>query len=111
MGQAEDFLATGLAEQRAALDGGDVSPSDLVDASLARIEATASLSAVTSTRPEAAAAAERIASGGARSPLDGVPILLKDNIVQAGEPATCASRMLEDFVRECAEMGVEPTAW
>jgi len=103
MGQAEDLLAKGLADQRAALDGGDVSASALVDASLARIEATASLSAVVSTRPDAAraeaeAAAQRIAEGGARSVLDGVPILLKDNIVQAGEPATCASRILENFV-------------
>ncbi|MCR9095978.1 MAG: Asp-tRNA(Asn)/Glu-tRNA(Gln) amidotransferase subunit GatA [bacterium] len=103
MGQAEDLLAKGLAEQRAALDGGDVSASALVDASLARIEATRALSAVVSTRPEAAraeaeAATARIAEGGARSTLDGVPILLKDNIVQAGEPATCASRILENFV-------------
>ncbi|MEM9176573.1 MAG: Asp-tRNA(Asn)/Glu-tRNA(Gln) amidotransferase subunit GatA [Myxococcota bacterium] len=103
MGQAEDLLAKGLAEQRAALDGGEVSPGALVDASLARIAAKANLSAVVSARADAAraeaeAAAERIASGEARSALDGIPILLKDNIVQAGEPATCASRILENFV-------------
>ena len=34
----------------------------------------------------------------ARSPLDGIPIALKDNLVQAGEPATCASRILEGYV-------------
>ena len=27
-----------------------------------------------------------------------MPVLLKDNIVQAGEPATCSSRILENFV-------------
>jgi aspartyl-tRNA(Asn)/glutamyl-tRNA(Gln) amidotransferase subunit A len=32
------------------------------------------------------------------SAIDGLPVLLKDNIVQAGEPATCASRILENFV-------------
>jgi len=103
MGRAEDLLATGLADQRAGLDRGDVVSTDLVEASLARIEAYADLSAVVSTRAdgaraEAEAAAERIAAGKERSALDGVPILLKDNIVQRGEPATCASRILENFV-------------
>ena len=103
MGRAEDLLAKGLADQREALDRGEVRSTELLDASLGCIEAHRGLRAVVSTRSEAAreeavAADERIASGGALSALDGVPVLLKDNIVQSGEPATCASRILEDFV-------------
>lgn len=103
MSQAETLLASSLSEQRAGLDSGDVSASELIDASLARIAAHASLNAVVSTRDaaaraEAEAASKRIAEGRALSPLDGLPILLKDNIVQAGEPATCSSRILENFV-------------
>lgn len=103
MSSAESLLAGTLADQRAGLDGGSVRADELVEASLARIERHADLTAVVSTRPERAraeaeAAAKRIAAGEARSPLDGIPILLKDNIVQAGEPATCASRILEGFV-------------
>jgi aspartyl-tRNA(Asn)/glutamyl-tRNA(Gln) amidotransferase subunit A len=103
MTSAESLLAGGLSELRAGLDRGEVSSSELVEACLARIKALGSLDAVVSTRGEAALAeateaARRIADGAARSPLDGIPILLKDNIVQAGEPATCASRILEGFV-------------
>ena len=103
MGSSESLLAASLTERREGLDRGDATSSELVDASLARIAARADLSAVISirdaaARAEAEAASKRIADGKALSVLDGVPILLKDNIVQAGEPATCSSRILEDFV-------------
>jgi len=88
---ASDLLAGGLAAQREGLDRGDATASELVEASLARIEATSSLAVVISTRGDAAraeaeAASKRIAAGEARSPLDGLPVLLKDNIVQTDEP-------------------------
>ncbi|MBJ20510.1 MAG: Asp-tRNA(Asn)/Glu-tRNA(Gln) amidotransferase subunit GatA [bacterium] len=103
MSQAETLLAGNLSDQREGLDRGDISASELIDASLARIAACEDLAAVVSTRDtaaraEAEAASKRIAEGKPLSALDGVPILLKDNIVQAGEPATCASRILENFV-------------
>jgi aspartyl-tRNA(Asn)/glutamyl-tRNA(Gln) amidotransferase subunit A len=103
MGSADSLLATSLADQREGLDRGDASASELIDASLSRIAAHGSLSAVVSTRDDGAradaeAASKRIAAGKTLSPLDGIPILLKDNIVQAGEPATCASRILENYV-------------
>jgi aspartyl-tRNA(Asn)/glutamyl-tRNA(Gln) amidotransferase subunit A len=47
---------------------------------------------------EAGEADERRARGAARSPLDGIPVALKDNMVQAGERTSCASRILENFV-------------
>src|SRR5690606_14003226 len=40
----------------------------------------------------------RLAAGEPRSLLDGIPVVLKHNIVEQGQPATCASRMLEGFV-------------
>ena len=47
---------------------------------------------------QAAAADERRAAGKALSDWDGVPIALKDAIAVKGQPLTCASRMLENFV-------------
>ena len=103
MSEAESLLAGPLPAQREGLDRGDVTASELVEASLERIRAHAGLVAVISTRDtaalaEAEAAASRIAAGRPRSLLDGIPVLLKDNIVQAGEPASCASRILEGYV-------------
>ncbi|MEY3000767.1 MAG: hypothetical protein RL648_981 [Verrucomicrobiota bacterium] len=40
----------------------------------------------------------RRARGEALSPLDGIPVGIKDVIAIEGEPLTCASRMLESFV-------------
>ena len=92
-----------LKEQRAALDSCELTSIELVDQSLARAQAVSGLGLLVSlreaaAREEAAAADERLARGGRLSPLDGLPIVIKDNIVQRGEPATCASRMLENFV-------------
>jgi aspartyl-tRNA(Asn)/glutamyl-tRNA(Gln) amidotransferase subunit A len=92
-----------LALQRAALADGTVSSRELVEAALARAERCAGLHLVVGTRAEAAlaeatASDERRARGATRGPLDGVPALLKDNMVQRGEPTTCASRILEGFV-------------
>ncbi len=92
-----------LCELRAALDAGRVSARELVAASLARAEARADLNAVLALRPEPAlaeaeAADARRARGAVRSPLDGVPVVLKDNIVQAGEPGACASRILDGWI-------------
>lgn len=40
----------------------------------------------------------RRAEGTALSPLDGVPVAVKDNLAMKGHVCSCASRMLEDFV-------------
>ncbi|GAB5559342.1 MAG: Asp-tRNA(Asn)/Glu-tRNA(Gln) amidotransferase subunit GatA [Synoicihabitans sp.] len=47
---------------------------------------------------QAAAADQRRAAGESRSPLDGVPIALKDVIAVRDQPLTAASKMLENFV-------------
>ena len=103
MGKADSLLAGSLSEQRAGLDRGDCSASELVQASLDAMTARTDLAAIVFRRDEAAlaeadSAGERIARGKTISPLDGIPVVLKDNIVQAGEPATCASRILEGYV-------------
>src|SRR5437870_5200687 len=49
-------------------------------------------------RAEAHESDARRARGEVRSPLDGIPVAIKDNLVRSGEPTTCASRILEGFV-------------
>ena len=88
---------------RVALDAGDVTSLALVDAALGRAEAAAPLVAFTHLRAERARAEARDsdarrARGETRGPLDGIPVAIKDLIVQEGEPCTCASRILEGFV-------------
>jgi aspartyl-tRNA(Asn)/glutamyl-tRNA(Gln) amidotransferase subunit A len=93
-----------LAELRAALDSGAVTAVALAERALARGAALdAKLHALLYPRreralAEAAEADARRARGERRSPLDGIPIAIKDCIVQAGEPATAASKILAGYV-------------
>jgi len=101
--QAETILSGTLESQREALDRSEITASELLEASLERIDRHAPLALVVtrqdeSARRDAAEASTRIAAGRPRSVLDGIPVVLKHNIVQKGESATCGSRMLENFV-------------
>jgi aspartyl-tRNA(Asn)/glutamyl-tRNA(Gln) amidotransferase subunit A len=93
-----------LPELRRALDAGELSSVALVERSLARAARVgASLGAFTRLRPDAAraeaeASDARRAAGQLLSPLDGIPIAIKDNLVRRGEVTTCASRILEGYV-------------
>ncbi len=93
-----------LTELREALDAGGVSSAELVEQALARGEAQQRrLGALVGTRAEAAreaaaAADARRARGELRSPLDGIPVALKDNISQAGAEVSCGSRILAGYV-------------
>lgn len=50
------------------------------------------------TLHQAEASDKRRAKGEALSPLDGIPVSIKDNMAQAGQPMTCGSKILKDFI-------------
>ncbi|MDP9460432.1 MAG: amidase family protein, partial [Actinomycetota bacterium] len=94
-----DLDTATIPELQAALDGGDFTAVQLTEAYLARIdELDGALGAVLSVNPDAAAEAAasdqvRLAAG-PRSPVEGIPVLLKDNVDMAGMPTTAGSRAL-----------------
>lgn len=82
----------------------EVSPVDVVDAQLARINATEpALNSFITLLPEAAQAAARraeseIQAGKYRGPLHGIPVGLKDLYNTAGVRTTSGSRIFDNFV-------------
>jgi len=82
----------------------EISPVELVDAALARIERAnpglnAFLTIVADEARRQARAAERaIRSGNASGPLHGIPISLKDNFWTRGIRSTAGSKILANFV-------------
>jgi aspartyl-tRNA(Asn)/glutamyl-tRNA(Gln) amidotransferase subunit A len=102
-----------LPEIRAALDAGRTTSQELVAQSLDRAaELQPVLNAFVGlrdagARADAVAADERRSRGRVRSPLDGVPVAIKDNMVQTGEPTTCASRILEGYVSPYTSTAVQ----
>jgi amidase len=91
------YDAFGLAELVA---GGDVKPSELLDAALARLsQVNPTLNAVVRTFEPAAR--EAVGDGLAHGPFAGVPFLIKDITLQVrGEPTTAGSRMFANAVAE-----------
>ena len=93
--------ATQLAAQLAA---GKISAVELVSACLARTQAVdGRVKAFNSCDAAGALAAarasdERRAAGQARGPLEGIPVGFKDVIAVEGQPLTCSSKMLANFV-------------
>ncbi len=82
-----------------ALSAGSLTAAELADFYLARIDAiNPQVRAVITVSPDAAAEAaasdKRRAAGGSLGPLDGVPVLVKDNVSAAGMPATAGSPAL-----------------
>ena len=99
--RAEDLVLGTLPEISAALEAGDVSSEELVTAYLMRIEqidrSGPTLQSVLATNPNAMSEAiesdARRAMGKANGPLDGVPILLKDNIESLDPMPTTAGAL------------------
>ncbi|NIZ92351.1 amidase [Kineococcus rubinsiae] len=95
-----------LSDAAAAIAATELSPVELTDSVLGRIEAVeGDLNAfVTVTadlaRASAAAAAEEIAHGGHRGPLHGIPIALKDLYDTAGVLTTSSSAVRATYVPE-----------
>ncbi len=99
-----DFTAGTIEDINAAIDAGALSSVRLVELSLARIAAFdehgPAINAVLRTNPNALERARALdderASSGRRSPLHGIPVVLKDNIDTADIPTTAGSFMLRN---------------
>ncbi|HHI80854.1 MAG TPA: Asp-tRNA(Asn)/Glu-tRNA(Gln) amidotransferase subunit GatA [Planctomycetes bacterium] len=97
------LLQLSASEMRDKAASGEVSPSELVEASLAAIEAhNKALGAFISVDAEGALArAKELEAAQARGkepgPLFGVPVGLKDNLCLIHQPMTCGSRILEGY--------------
>jgi len=88
-----------VANLRQALARGTITAAELASFYLARISRlNPALNAVITVDPaataEAAASDARRAAGAARGPLEGIPVLIKDNVSAAGLPATAGSPAL-----------------
>lgn len=100
-GPAHPDTISDLAER---LRRGEVSPVDLVEQSLARIEALNHQSHALITvlaedaRERARIAAQELAAGRDRGPLHGIPFTVKDLFDTAGVRTTGGSRLFEDYV-------------
>lgn len=101
---ARDVTAARLRE---AIDGGRLSSADIVLFYLDRIaRLNEELGAVISVSVDAAQQAKAIdlalANGSAAKPLTGIPVLVKDNIAAAGQPATAGSPALQHVISQDA---------
>ncbi len=87
-----------------ALASGELTASALLDDCLDRVTARNgemnALIHVDAGGAQAAAAESdrRHANGASLGPLDGIPVILKDNIAVRGAPLTCGSRILDGYV-------------
>ena len=106
--QATEPWAMSLAELAALIRDGALSPAELVNAYLARIEAMdGTLMAFNTVNAEAArAAARRLGDAPWSGPLHGIPLAIKDNYFTRGVRTTANSHIFADFVPE-----YDATAW
>jgi amidase len=98
-----DLQTATIPELQAAMNAGDLTSAQLVDAYLARIAAfdaggslkLNSVRTLASDAREQAAAADAARAAGDTRPLLGIPVLLKDNVSTADMPTTAGSIALE----------------
>lgn len=102
----DDLCALTIVEADRRIAAGELSPVELTEACLARIEETEpSVNAFINVTAEGAlgearVAEERARRGERRGPLDGIPLALKDLYETAGVPTTAASNILRGHVPE-----------
>ena len=101
---ATEIIFKPVSELAALLDAKQLSAVELVQAFAARTSAVDGRVKAFNSRDEAGAlrlaraADERRAQGQVRGPLDGIPIGMKDVIAVDGQPLTCSSKMLANYV-------------
>ncbi|WP_040588065.1 amidase [Sciscionella marina] len=99
-GDLAELLLAPIRTVRGLFDRGELSPLELTNAALDRVEQrNPSLGALSHAAPEQAleaarAATERLAGGAARGPLDGVVVAVKDLVAVRGVPLEAGSRVL-----------------
>lgn len=106
LGESLDLTTASIVELNAAMDAGALTSEKLVELSLARIEAFDQqgpmLNAVITINPRALETARELdrerVSRGRRSPIHGIPFVLKDNFDTADMPTTAGSVMLEGSI-------------
>lgn len=111
MGSTQLSWQLSAAELAAAFARGDTDPVAYLALAQKRIGAlNQKLNAIIAFDPRAEEAAressERIAQARARGPLEGIPVLVKDNILAAGMPCVWGSRVFKDYVAEADELPV-----
>src|SRR5262245_55360362 len=93
-----DVVETGIADLRAALQSGDVTSEELVEAYLSRIDAYdrngPQLNAMVELNPRA----RRDAAGQVLGPLDGIPYTAKDSYLAEGLTAAAGSHAFAHLV-------------
>ena len=101
---SEDLYYKTATELRRLLENRTISAVELVQSAIARTKATDDkVRAYLDTNEDEAielarASDERRANGKILGPLDGIPVSIKDLIVEKGKLARCSSRILENFV-------------
>ena len=97
-----DITELTLGGLTAAMEAGEISSAEATKATLAQIEKNSGLGAYVTVCGDsalaAAEAADKARASGAKAPLLGVPIAVKDNICTEGIRTTCASRFLENYI-------------
>ena len=101
---ADGLIFQPVASLAAQLAAGKISSAELMRAFAARTTAVDGRVRAFNSRDEAGALAfaaasdARRAAGKSRGPLDGIPVGFKDVIAVEGQPLTCSSKMLANFV-------------
>lgn len=95
---ASDFARLTLESAGEGLRKGDFSPEELIEASIARMDAfEPSVNAIITRNDDAARQAAK-AKPDAKLPLAGIPVALKDNIQTRGVRTTCGSIILDNYI-------------